>query len=522
MAKTLLPGKGWRATLAGMTAASVLLGLGGPMAQVQAQNNSFADPAFQRVWERTDAPVANGRVNRTWVWGPAPSRSMQEPFREGPNGTHLVQYFDKARMEINDPRKDSTDPFYVTNGLLVVEMISGRIQVGVNEFTPTGANFTQIAGDHLDSQSPTYGALQRVASVGLPGGANRATPITPGTVMAAMYIDQTGNVSPNLRGLLRYSGEIPREVSNTRASAYVQETGHNIPDVFWSYLNSTGLVYRNGQYVNDVLFNWISAFGYPVTEPYWTVIKVAGRDKLVLFQAFQRRILTYSPDNPEGWKVEMGNVGAQYYSWRYENPSISCARVPVRGFGRVWAQNRNVQRGLGCPVVATYGPQPGSQELAVDTAYQPFEHGAMLWISATVPYQTRYQFIYTFFEDGTFQQFDDTWRPGQPESAGLTPPPGRYEPVRGFGKVWREGTGARVRERLGWATAPEKGGPGAYQKFERGEMYWSGTVNKIWVLYGTGGNHPYPGYPYPAPVPTATAGGGSPFRYEVYDDTFTP
>jgi len=516
MAKTVLSNKGWRAALASVATASLVfgtvVGVGGHMAQVQAQTGGFANPSFQRVWERTDAPVAQGRVNRTWVWGPAPGRSMQEPFREGPNGTHLVQYFDKARMEINDPRKDSTDPFYVTNGLLVVEMISGRKQVGVNDFETSVPSDQVIAGD-AGSDAPTYAALRGIASVGLPGQPNRARPITPGNGMPSLYINRQG-----------VWNEVPPHVvpASMKVAAYVNETGHNIPDVFWEYLNSTGVVYEGGQYVTRPLFNWVSAFGYPVTEAYWTRIKVSGGDRLVLFQAFQRRILTYSPSNPLAWQIEMGNVGAQYYSWRYENPTISCARVPVRGFGRIWAQNRNVQRGIGCPVVATYGPQPGSQELALDTAYQPFERGAMVWISATVPYQTRYQFIYTFFDDGTFQQFDDTWRPGQPESGGLTPPAGKYEPVRGFGKVWREGTGARVRERLGWATAPEKGGPGAYQKFDRGEMYWSGAVNKIWVLYGTANNFPYPGYPYPAPVPTATTGGGSPFRYEVYDDTFTP
>ena len=37
----------------------------------------------------------------------------------------------------------------------------------------------------------------------------------------------------------------------------------------------------------------------------------------VLVQPFQRRVLTYSPDNPSGWQVEMGNVGRHYYLWRY-------------------------------------------------------------------------------------------------------------------------------------------------------------------------------------------------------------
>jgi uncharacterized protein with LGFP repeats len=86
--------------------------------------------------------------------------------------------------------------------------------------------------------------------------------------------------------------------------------------------------------------------------------------------------------------------------------------------------------------------------------------------------------------------------------------------VRGFGKVWREGTGVKVRERLGWATAPEKGAPGAYQQFEKGEMFWSGAVNKIWVLYGTVN---FGGYPQPTPGPSPT-----PFSYDVYDDTFAP
>ena len=79
----------------------------------------------------------------------------------------------------------------------------------------------------------------------------------------------------------------------------------------------------------------------------------------------------------------------------------------------------------------------------------------MLWISRTTYVQER--LIYVFFDDGTFQQFDDTWHDGDPPNGNMSPPPGLFEPQRGFGKVWREGTGARVRERLGWATATRKG-----------------------------------------------------------------
>jgi hypothetical protein len=480
--------------MAWLVALGLVAGGVGAAGSAAAQTDAFANQAFRTVWERTDAPVAQGLVSRTWVWGPSPGVSLQEPFKEGPEGQHLVQYFDKARMEINNPNGNPADPYYVTNGLLVVEMISGKIQTGINSFEQSVASDTRIAGDD-GSDAPSYAALQNVASVGLPGKANRAEPVAPGVLLPALYINKAGVVQP-MSGI--------RPPAAITSAGYINETGHNIADVFMTYFNSTGPVYENGYLVNAQIVNWVSAFGFPVTEPYWTTIRVAGQDRMILTQAFQRRVLTYSPGNTEGWLVEMANVGAQYYSWRYESPTLTCQQVPVRGFGKVWAEHRNVQYGLGCP--QTY--PPFDKEMQVETAYQPFERGAMLWISRTTYVQER--LIYVLFSDGTFQPFEDTWRDGQPVSGGETPPVGFYEPVRGFGKVWREGTGAQVRERLGWATAPETGGPGAYQQFERGEMYWSSTIDKIWVLYGTV-------YTYPAPTPVP---GTQPYRYEVYDDSY--
>src|SRR5438477_4548146 len=92
----------------------------------------FADPAFRTAWERTDGPVAATAIERGWVWGPAPGRSLTEPFAGLPGNSHLVQYFDKGRMEINNPNGNKNDPFYVTNGLLAVELISGLQQTGVS------------------------------------------------------------------------------------------------------------------------------------------------------------------------------------------------------------------------------------------------------------------------------------------------------------------------------------------------------------------------------------------------------
>src|SRR5215203_3698830 len=152
------------------------LGLLGAQSGAFAQGSSFANSAFQNTWHRTDAPVAEGKVPRTWVWGPTPGKSLQEAFKEGPNGQHLVQYFDKARMEINNPNGNPADPYYVTNGLLVVEMISGKVQSGVNTFEASSPSDIRVAGDD-GSDAPTFSALQNVASVGIPGKPNRAEPV---------------------------------------------------------------------------------------------------------------------------------------------------------------------------------------------------------------------------------------------------------------------------------------------------------------------------------------------------------
>ncbi|MCI0395491.1 MAG: hypothetical protein L0332_22770 [Chloroflexi bacterium] len=95
---------------------------------------------------------------------------------------------------------------------------------------------------------------------------------------------------------------------------------------------------------------------------------------------------------------------------------------------------------------------PAGPAAVVAAAEQPFEGGWMLWLaqwpeaSGTV--------ILVFYNDGTYEWYNDTWTVGEPvDDPTVIPPPGLYQPVRGFGKVWR--TNAEVRERLGWATALE-------------------------------------------------------------------
>ena len=77
------------------------------------------------------------------------------------------------------------------------------------------------------------------------------------------------------------------------------------------------MVFENGRYGQGAILDWLFVVGRPISEPYWARVKVAGVEKDVLMQAFERRVLTYTPDNPAEWRVEMGNVGQHYLRWRY-------------------------------------------------------------------------------------------------------------------------------------------------------------------------------------------------------------
>ena len=74
--------------------------------------------------------------------------------------------------------------------------------------------------------------------------------------------------------------------------------------------------------------------------------------------------------------------------------------------------------------------------------------------------------------------------PPQAESdPSIVPPWGYYQPLRGFGKVWRENPS--VRGSLSWATEQERGLTLSWQNFAGGSMFWSNRLG-IFVLYNDG------------------------------------
>jgi len=149
-------------------------------------------------------------------------------------------------------------------------------------------------------------------------------------------------------------------------------------------------------------------------------------------------------------------------------PPATCTITPKFGFGRVWNTYSAVRSGLGCPL---------ADEFSTTAAEEIFIGGYMFWTSVGPR-------VYVLYNNGTWQSFADTWAPPQPESdPSIVPPWGYYQPVRGFGKVWRENPG--VRSGLSWATEPERGLTLSWQNFERGAMLWSNRLG-IFVLYSNG------------------------------------
>jgi hypothetical protein len=283
-----------RIGLAVATAAMTMTLLGGVVSA-----HEPGPPAFKRTWDRTDRPVAERTVNRTWMWGPqAVSPVIWEDYAEAPGGKRQVQYFDKSRMEITDFRGDQTSPWHVTNGLLVVEMATGALQTGDARFEQRAPADIPVAGDATSASVPTYATVGQV----------RGEPaLQPGEPVIER-LNRKGGIEQD--PALAELGVVARY--------HVPETGHTVADVFWTFMTSTGPVFEGGKHADSRLFpNPFYATGLPITEAYWTHALVGGNERDVLLQCFERRCLTYTPGNPAGWQVESGNVGQHYFAWRY-------------------------------------------------------------------------------------------------------------------------------------------------------------------------------------------------------------
>src|SRR6266545_490811 len=269
------------------------------------KRNQLADPGFEAAWMRTDADAVRG--GRSWYWGPQPWFDYAEFYTQGINGLRTVQYFDKARMEINNPNDRSLQGG-VTNGLLVVELVSGHQKKGNDPYD-------------YDTRQPADVPVAGNPKADNPNGATYAsftglTTFDSNGYKDANKLNQRVGTSLDKGGNVAFRQDLADAHAETNIVQFNSLTGHNIPKVFWDFLNMQGPVVEGGRTSKRTIVDWTFAMGLPITDAYWTRAKIGPDERDVLVQLYERRVLTYVPDNPAGYKVEMGNVGQHYFQWR--------------------------------------------------------------------------------------------------------------------------------------------------------------------------------------------------------------
>ncbi len=297
--------------------ASVVLLLGSSAFSVNAQVPVTS--AFLALWQRTDLLVATGDVQRSWMWGDQIlANPAVESYADAPGRIRMVQYYDKGRMEITDPQADSTSPWYITSGLLTRELISGKLQLGNDRFDDTGQPARiPIAGDP-DNAFPTYADLGTWIDQPAPDLVGHAVTTAIARSGMSTYGGETGDSGTTISTYVTYAG------------AGGQQVGYNVPRAFWDFMNQSGPVYVDGKITpQSPLFQWQFLLGYPIGEAFWSQVALNGHAVWVMIQPFERRVLTYTPANAPNWRVEMGNIGQHYHTWRYQQLSTPVTPTAV-------------------------------------------------------------------------------------------------------------------------------------------------------------------------------------------------
>jgi hypothetical protein len=257
-------------------------------------------------------------------------------------------------MEINDPAGDPNDRWYVTSGHLPRELMTGTMQTGPAEFAATRDSFIAALGD--PQSFPAYPEL------------------------LSLY-EQPGTISPSELGrpatdLLNPNLQITQFTDFTSDASTILVKGannHGVPQAFIDFQNQQGMVYESGRFMRRKIFDPLFVFGLPITPAVWVKTYIGGVEQPILFQVFERRVLTYNPANEPAFRVEMGNVGQHYYQWRYHPEQVSewgqwdWNSREVRPF-----KNPGSRYTLDVEKTVTAGP-PGEQHLTYRVYYTPNE-----------------------------------------------------------------------------------------------------------------------------------------------------
>jgi hypothetical protein len=221
---------------------------------------------------------------------------------------------------------------------------------------------------------------------------------------------------------------------------YFPITGHSLCGDFLRYWE------RNGG---------LERFGYPITEPFYEPLTAWSGTA----QYFERRRMELHPEfTGTPYHVMLGLLGRDLAE------PYGCKEV-VRALVKTAQAYPEL---FGCPA-----PFP---QIEVAMASQPFERGSMVWVQGRNGGQDSIWVIYYDNNRSSlvWELYSNAWHEGDLVRGGETPPNGLYEPIRGFGQLWR--TNSHIRSTLGWAVAPEQADLGYVQYFKGG----------AWMLYRSG------------------------------------
>lgn len=253
---------------------------------------------------------------------------------------------------------------------------------------------------------------------------------------------------------LHYLGEDwmrgPRPPSTPTGCEFFPPTGYNVCEPFLSYWRANGGLER---------------FGYPLSQP--RVETIEGWTGTV--QYFERRRMEHHTALAgTRYEVLLGLLGNTIRGFEVIN---SCPEKVLPEL-RIRYSLLRFRNDLGCPILAV-------QDRPMAT--QRFVNGEMVWVDLGTAGKKIFVIVSNQnYPPGFFYRvFDDTWREGDKVSDNLTPPDiGLYEPIRGFGKVWREQP--QIRDAIGWAWEREQADRGSAQLFNSGTLLY--LQGKNWVF----------------------------------------
>lgn len=263
----------------------------------------------------------------------------------------------------------------------------------------------------------------------------------------------------SLIGVAAYSARYgtagaPDQHANMTNPHFFAQTGHSLGGAFRAYWESHG---------------GLAQQGYPISDEFTAVSQLDG--KSYTMQYFQRAVFEYHPEN-QGTPYEVLLTQLGRFQLDADWPGRPCAQPPGAPFTSIWMSNPAAAAQLGCRTEAGR---------SVATAVEPFEHGTLIWLGTGPWAGLGGKVILVVGEDGRYQAYADTYQDGTaPTTCNPTPPAGRVVPQNGFGKLWCTQPG--LRDQLGWATAPEAGGPGHWQVMDHGVLLHTSPDNHIRAL----------------------------------------